>query len=325
MGAQYFDNAAYPAMLGLYTADLIALEQVNEGYCVYSGCAVSVSGTAGKVDMTAGVVFQGTTELTVGAVTAASTSITSLADSVYPRWVALEIDTSGALQFNAGPASATYPPKPIPTSGRVLVAWLYIPVNATIVDIAWTISNGNAKLIDARQIVSVHPSRKLGVTTGTFGNAIGTSFTSILGSTITIPANSLSVGDVFRFRIGGLTLNNVTATTIEFQILWGATVIFDWTTASLTTSGSLRAYYLSSDFIVALVGASGNLTAVTSRNVVTVPADYTSMATSLEYGGAGVTVDTTASKVIDIKAKFGAASVGAVVSSTGLHVEKIPV
>ena len=144
-------NAAYPAMAQFYASDWYVAEARNEGWYVGQGCAISASGTAGKVDMSAGTILIGTTEVAVAAVTAASTTITSLEDATNPKWVALEVDTSGALNFNAGTA-AENPEKPTPTSARVVVAWLYVPANATAVDALTSSANGKAKIIDARQL-----------------------------------------------------------------------------------------------------------------------------------------------------------------------------
>lgn len=167
-------NAAYPAMSQLYASDWYVAEAANEGYYVQSGCAITASGTAGKVDMSQGAILAGTTELAVASVTAASTTITSLADVTNPKWVALEVDSSGTLNFNQGTAAAN-PEKPTPTSSRVVVAWLYVPANATAVDALTSSTNGKAKIIDAR-ILRTGSSSTLGwisysdvtPTTGTF-------------------------------------------------------------------------------------------------------------------------------------------------------------
>lgn len=149
-------SAAYPAMAQFYASDWYVLEARNEGYCVVAGCAISASGTAGKVDMSAGIVSVGNADLSVSAVTAVSTTITSLADATNPKWVALEVDTSGTLNFNAGTAAAN-PQKPTPTSARVVVAWLYVPATATAVDALTTNTNGKAKIIEARQLTPQQP------------------------------------------------------------------------------------------------------------------------------------------------------------------------
>lgn len=144
-------SAAYTAMAQFYAEDWYIAQAANEGYFVCTGCAVSASGTAGKVDLSAGTVFMATTELNVAAVTAASTTITSLADGTNPKWVGVEIDSTGTIQFNAGTAAAN-PQKPTPTSARVVVAWLYVPASATTVDASLSSANGAAKIMEARQL-----------------------------------------------------------------------------------------------------------------------------------------------------------------------------
>jgi len=144
-------NAAYPAMAQFYASDWYVAEAANEGWYVGQGCAITASGTSGKFDMSAGTILIGTTDLVVTAVTASSTTVTSLADATNPKWVACEVDTSGVLQFNAGTAAAN-PEKPTPISSRVVVAWVYVPATAATVDALTSSANGKAKIIDARML-----------------------------------------------------------------------------------------------------------------------------------------------------------------------------
>lgn len=231
-------TAAYPAMAQFYAEDWAVLEAANEGYCPVSGCALGASATAGKVDVTAGVISAGTADVTVAAqtaqpcvATANATTVASGSNTVHtntfagsgvlsvasvtgfptsgvvmvthagvvsvitytnvsgstftgctlvngqditmatsdvvagsnaditnPKWAALELDSSGTLQLNLGTAAAN-PQKPTPTSARSLVAWIYIPANATAVDALTSNANGKAKIIEARQLTPNVPAR----------------------------------------------------------------------------------------------------------------------------------------------------------------------
>jgi hypothetical protein len=164
LGSTLLDGVAtaqgiYAPMGDITAADWYVAESRNEGWYVAQGCQVSVSGTAGKVDMSAGIILVGQTEVNVAAVTAFSTSITTLASGLssgQALWAALEVDITGTLNVNAGSAGASdathSPVKPTPTSARVVVAWLFVPFGATAVDLLYANSNTKAKILPAQQL-----------------------------------------------------------------------------------------------------------------------------------------------------------------------------
>lgn len=162
MGFQTLDSVAvaYAPMAYRYSADDAIIERACEGYHVVSGCAISASGTAGKLDMAAGYVTVGNTELVVTAQTAitpgagaSKDTITELADATNPKWVLVELDTAQVVQYNEGTATAS-PVPPTPTASRVILCALYIPVAATAVDALLSTANGKAKIVDKRNIVA---------------------------------------------------------------------------------------------------------------------------------------------------------------------------
>lgn len=165
LGSTLLDGVAtaggiYSPMGDIYASDGYVAEARNEGWYVGQGCAISASGTAGKVDMSAGTILIGTTEVAVAAVAAFATTITTLASGLtsgQALWVACEVDVTGTLNFNSGSAAqsdATHSPvKPTPTSSRVVVAWLFVPFGATAVDALTGNSNAKAKILEARQLV----------------------------------------------------------------------------------------------------------------------------------------------------------------------------
>lgn len=165
LGSTVLDGVAtaqgiYSPMGDFTAADWYVAESRNEGWYVAQGCQVVASGTAGKVDMSAGIILVGTVEVNVAAVTAFSTTITTLASGLssgQALWAALEVDISGTLNVNAGSAGASSatqsPVKPTPTSARVVVAWLFVPFGATAVDLLYSNSNTKAKILPAQQLV----------------------------------------------------------------------------------------------------------------------------------------------------------------------------
>lgn len=169
------DLASADTQVALQAAEIAAQAAGNLGYYVRAGLALSPNATPTKLDMAVGVAFIGTAELNVAAQAAISTTITSMADGTNPKWVAVELDTSGTVQFNQGTAAAS-PTFPTPTVSRVVLGWLWIPASATQVDTLLTTTNGLAKLIDARV---VRPSAGSGWTadTHTWVFASATSFT----------------------------------------------------------------------------------------------------------------------------------------------------
>lgn len=137
----------------IQAAQIAAELRADTNYYVGAGCAYSANATPTKLDVTAGVILIGTTDKACTAQTAISTTIASLADATNPKWVVVEIDTSGVTQFNQGTAAAS-PAIPTFTASRVPAALIYIPANATNVDALLTTSNGLAKLIDIRVVRS---------------------------------------------------------------------------------------------------------------------------------------------------------------------------
>lgn len=325
-------NAAYPAMAQLYASDWYVMQSRNENFYVLSGCAITASGTAGKVDMSAGVIFNGTSEYIVTAVTAASTTITSLADATNPKWVACELTTAGALNFNAGTAAAN-PEKPTPTTNRVVVAWLYVPANATAVDALTSTANGNAKIIEARQLVSERPARIIfsdtttgSLTAGTNWATNGTTLTSILSSTYTVPANSLRVGDQLIIEWNGFYTNNASASTLEMKLTIGAITILDYTSASLASAATNRKFDVRLTGAIIANGATTNYHVAglyvmgPTGSLVTpaVPAE-----TQDGYNSAG-NFDNTTTNALDLQIKLGTASAGANVQTRAFTIMKFP-
>jgi hypothetical protein len=336
MGSALLDaaSAAYPAMAEFYASDWAALEARNEGLYVCSGCAISASGTAGKVDMSAGAIFATSTELNVAAVVAATTTITTLADATNPKWVGLEIDNSGVLQFNQGTAAAS-PVKPALTAARVIVAWLYVPATATAVDALLSTANGKAKIMDARQLMTAHPARKWAQAVPAASLTNPTSLTSLLDAAFTIPANSLSVGDRFDIDFAGVLTNNSTNSTFRLQATFGGQTSWNYTTPSLTTSASTRDWSLHLTIVVSAIGATANAVVGPARFVVSPAVSANVVAQETVGGGAagdaavvtrglGASFDSRTDTTIDLQTLLGTSAAAAVVHMNSVHIVKTP-
>lgn len=334
MGSALLDlvNAAYPAMAEFYASDWAALEARNEGLYVYSGCAITASGTAGKVDMSAGVIFSTTTELNVTAVTAASTTITSIADATNPKWVGLEIDSSGVLQFNQGTAAAS-PVKPALTAARVIVAWLYVPAAATAVDALLSNANGKAKIMDARQLMSVHQSRRLATDVTLTSLSNPTALATLLAATVPVPANSLNIGDILQIEASGRAtlLSTGTNSAIQFEVLLGSAVVLNYTSAVMTKDGASlgRQWKLSCLLEVGTIAQvlTDNFVLVTPSGAATTMLDVPVLGTTggfLGAGGGAITSDQTVSQPIDLQARFVTSSAGSTITLRHFSVVKHP-
>ncbi len=256
------DLADVQTQTALQAAQIQSRVQADSGHYVCSGLGLTANATPTKLNMAAGTVFMTTTELNVAAQSAISTTIASMADATNPRWVIVELDSSTVVQFNQGTAAAS-PAFPAFTAARTPLGFLYIPANATNVDTLLTTNNGNAKLIDARVVYNILPARRLtsNTTTTTVNNPATP--TTMLSSPITLPGDSLNVGDIFKVTAGGKFTPGATAdTTVQIQFSIGGVVYFDYTTVNLTKAGNTtdtRPFRFEFEFVPFSIGTTAVL------------------------------------------------------------------
>lgn len=293
----------------------------------------------GKLDMSAGTIFAGTTECNVSAVTAFGTTITTLAAGLSAGqavWVACEADPtspSTPLNLNAGVAAAVStnvnapggPVKPTPTSNRVVVAWLYIPATATAVDnLILSATGTKAKIMEARQLVTVHPGRRFATDVAQTSIPNPTTLTSILsGATaIPIPAGSLNVGDIFKLTASGTYKNTQNNATVGIQVPIGASVnVLTYTTALLNldaTNG--RRWTLDLTLVVSAIGnGTSGLFTKKAEFKIGPPSAFADAGPFLTGGGANGEIfigggtsssgfDSTVAQSIDLKFVVGTSS-----------------
>lgn len=328
------DLASLQTTGAVNSANLSARTLADAGQYVCTGGALSPSATSGKLDLAAGTDFMATTEFNYAAQTAIATTITSMADATNPKWVIVELDSSGTVQFNQGSAAAN-PVFPAFTSNRTPHGYLYIPANATQVDTLLTTNNGLAKLIDARIVRSTPRSRLFATDTAQTALTNPTVLTTLLAAAPTVPANSLNVGDTFRISASGLYKNTQNNSTLEIKVLFG-TGVFDLTTASLTLDASnFRRWTLDMTYTVTAIGASA--TGLADSRFWIAPAAAATTGTELSGLGGGTagdggvgangnaaTYNSTAAQTIDLQAKIGTSSTTATVNLRHFSVEKVP-
>lgn len=326
------DLASTATQTALQAAQIAAQAAAGLAYYVNSGLTLTPNATPTKLDMAAGVAFVGTTELNVAAQTAISTTIASMADATNPKWVAVELDTSAVVNFNQGTAAAS-PAFPTPTASRVVLGWLWIPANATNVDALLTTSNGLAKLIDARVVRSVHAARQVGRDLVGAGAGAGltnpTSLTSLLAATISVPANSLSVGDILRFRASGTYKNTQNNSTIQIMAEIGSSQFFNYTTVSLVLDGgNSRKWAMDVELAVTAIGATGNAFADGIFEITAAGAAGTLAISGGDQAAAAralsATFDSTGALAVDIQGKITTSSSTAIFLLQKCTLTKIP-
>lgn len=311
------DIASLNTQASQMATQLAAHAAANAGYYVCTGLVYTPNGTPTKLDSTAGTAFIGTTERTVAAQTAISTTIASLADASNPRWVIVELDASGVTQFNQGTAAAS-PAIPTFTASRVPLYLLYVPANATNVDLLLTTTNGNAKLIDICEVITTRSRRTIANAVAASAVTNPTSLTSLLAATIPVPANSISAGDEFDLDIWIASTNNAGASTIEIQVLFTGTVC-DITTASLSASAFPRNIHMRAKLIW-----SGTAFRAASDVLITGPGATDTTVTETHIGVAQVTQTITAAVTVDVKGKYGTSSAAATLQVLTFSLQKTP-
>jgi hypothetical protein len=150
--------------------------------------------------------------------------------------------------------------------------------------------------------------------TGTETSLVGT----VVGS-VTLPANSLIVGTTIRLRASGYFTTKVVPGTIEVKLKLGSATILD--TGAQTVLGSITGQYWSfeTDITCRTTGAGGT---VMGQGFFS----YASGAIGAAQGEdaintSAVTLDTTASNLVDLRFQWGTADAGNTITCSNLTVE----
>lgn len=214
---------AQSAILSAQITDSMAAQW---GDHVASGYVYSVSGTAGKLDRTAGwSIITGLAAYTA-AETAIGSTVASLGASLtagQAMWVNVEVDSAGATQYNAGSAAAAANALiPSVTAGRYRRGLIWIPYSAVALNaIDLDPVGGNASYA---KYINTSPTRPQSTTTGWNYSEL----------TLTNPNTTVAAGsdDVHTNTfIGGGTLNVATNGAVGFPTK-GILAISDGSTVS---------------------------------------------------------------------------------------------
>lgn len=148
---------------------------------------------------------------------------------------------------------------------------------------------------------------------------------TISNGTLTIPANYLKVGKMYRFKASGLFSKGATAGhTLRVRLAFGGTAGY-LDTLAMTPAASLtnRYWELEGDVYVYTTGVSGAVSGMgrfSYENSNTTPV---ALLTAPMNRSAGITVDTTASFTIDVTAEWSAASVSNTIQMENFSIEEI--
>jgi len=251
-------------------------------------------------------------------------------DVTNPSWAWIELDSSGVCQFNQGVAAAT-PIVPTNTASRVPHALLYLPAlanntNALTIDTLVGTSNGKAKLIDPRCVRKSH-ARVLWTESGAAILTNPTALTSVLAAPITIPGNSINIGDLIEVDCELRILNNTGASTVRTVLALNAVNIWDVTSASLASNANARYLTFHAKIQFKVIGASAQTYPRIFQSINAASASSAGTSASADWangGGFWSTIPTDADFTIDFSVLFGTSSAGATIALRHFSVSKIP-
>jgi membrane-bound inhibitor of C-type lysozyme len=140
--------------------------------------------------------------------------------------------------------------------------------------------------------------------------------TSVLNSTITLPANTLNIGKTIRFKLSGLH-SAVSSPTIRIKVKLGTTIILD-TTAVTTSNLTNGIVVIEGDITCRTTGTSGSVYGQGLYNEYGTTNNFNQMINT-----GATTINTTTSQVLDVTVTWGTASVSDSLTITNGCVEII--
>lgn len=247
------------------------------------------------------------------------------------KWLNCEVDASGVYQTAVGSAgSTTTAVKPALTAARTMHASLLLqPVSgntsALSIDALNTAANGKSKLVECRRLVTPHAPRIISVQSGGNNVTNPTSLTTLCTgavATVSIPANSVSVGDIFDIDVLIYDTNNAATSAREYQVLFGAASVLDFTTTvSLVANAFGRLVHLKGKVIWT---ASGTVGSIGDFAISGPTLTGNTVAETARYSGGGSQAIATVAAV-DVKGKYATSSTGATMKILLMTVTKMPV
>jgi hypothetical protein len=139
--------------------------------------------------------------------------------------------------------------------------------------------------------------------------------------TLPLPANRLVVGRELRLDVWGV-LSSLGAApgTLNIKVKLGATLIISTGAVTLTASLAAAVWHLEAKIVCRTIGATGT---VMGQGKLTITNGLVDIVEQLSNGTSTVTVDTTASKLVDVTATFGTANAANTISATNLALETL--
>ncbi len=236
-------------------------------------------------------------------------------DDTNPRWGLIEMDSLGAFTLNLGTAAAN-PIPPTPSANRVVKAAIYIPQFARAVDSLLSTFNGNAKIIDKRVIKAPTARLLMQDSSSTSQTNPTASALSILAAPFTVPANSLRVGDMLQYEIGGQYSNTQNTSDLKISIFLG-NAVSALKFAALVADPNQR-YWVARVTILVQSSISFKVNQIgwisgPATTSITIPQPMTS-AVFIPVGSGSVIPDTTIDNDIDVKGQIVTSSSSSTVS-----------
>ncbi len=155
--------------------------------------------------------------------------------------------------------------------------------------------------------MQTYGARVLGKRTGATITNSNTA-TSVLASTISIPANLLQAGSILEFRSRGVVTINSGTPTLTFTALLGGTSYDLGTSATITTSANPRQYDIRMLFTANTVGATADVHVSGNWRYSAATTNGFDLNSASLVGGNTGTVNTTSAMTFDLKATMSVAN-----------------
>lgn len=168
----------------------------------------------------------------------------------------------------------------------------------------WTVFR---KVENARTQMQVFAPRVLGQVTGVSYNN-SNSATSLLNSTITVPAGLLRDGSILEVWSRGTVTLNSGSPTLALTAKLGSVSYALGTTTAFTASANLHQYIVRLCFTANTVGASGDIHITGDWRVSAATTSAFDVNSVSVLGGGSNTVDTTANQAFDLQATMSVAN-----------------
>ena len=223
------------------------------------------------------------TTLSRDTIIASSNSGSAVNFSAGSKYVALTLPSSAVNTFAAS-GTGSYPGC-VPNPGTTAGTTAFLREDATWVDLI-----GGGSLLASN-------------TSNPAGNTSTSTFETTLTSHYVIPANTMTVGDVFRVRLYGTYGNNATVPTFRLKIKVDADTVQDTQNFSGLVQGTDLGWFSDTELIVWSTGVSGQIMAQGYAEFST--GTTTGLSVNMANNGPTTSVNTTINKDITVTVDWG--------------------